>query len=131
MRRGEVWWVELDERRPVVLLSDDSPYQAIQVVPAVGGDLGDLGVEVPVGATAGLPFPGVLRVGFLPPGFTSCTWLTTLTHDALLTRAGALTEATLATLDAALDTAAHPPPWTPATAARYRAIADALRAGPR
>ena len=34
MQRGEVWWVDFDERRPVLLLSDEEPsgFQAIQVV---------------------------------------------------------------------------------------------------
>jgi mRNA interferase MazF len=26
MQRGEVWWVEFDERRPVVLLSEDEAH---------------------------------------------------------------------------------------------------------
>jgi mRNA interferase MazF len=25
MHRGEIWWAEFDERRPVVLLSEDEP----------------------------------------------------------------------------------------------------------
>ena len=35
MRRGEVWWAEFDERRPVVLLSgeDASGFQAMWVDP--------------------------------------------------------------------------------------------------
>jgi mRNA interferase MazF len=38
MQRGEVWWVEFDERRPVVLLSDEesSVFQAMQVVASAG-----------------------------------------------------------------------------------------------
>jgi mRNA-degrading endonuclease toxin of MazEF toxin-antitoxin module len=34
MRRGEVWWAEFDERRPVVLLSEEEPsgFRAMQVV---------------------------------------------------------------------------------------------------
>ena len=42
MRRGEVWWVEFDERRPVVLLSEEGPsgFCAMQVVaPAVSWQL--------------------------------------------------------------------------------------------
>jgi mRNA interferase MazF len=83
MQRGEVWWVEFDERRPVVLLSEDesSGFVAMQVVPAADADISDLGVEVAVGALAGLPFEGVLRFGFPWPGFTPCTWLTTLSRD--------------------------------------------------
>ena len=97
MRRGEVWWVEFDERRPVVLLSEDesSGFVAMQVVPPAGADISDLGVEVAVGVLDGLPFEGVLRFGFPWPGFTPCTWLTTLRRDDLIERAGALSPAKL------------------------------------
>src|SRR5260370_33609344 len=43
MQRGEVWWVEFGERRPVVLLSEDesSGFAAMQVVaPAGAGTFG-------------------------------------------------------------------------------------------
>ena len=61
MRRGEIWWVDFDERRPVVLLSDEesSAFQAMQVVEPAGVDMSGLGVEVAVGAPEGLPFDGV------------------------------------------------------------------------
>jgi mRNA interferase MazF len=38
MRRGEVWWVEFDERRPVVLLSEEGPseFRAMQVLAPAG-----------------------------------------------------------------------------------------------
>lgn len=51
MQRGEVWWVDFDERRPVVLLSDgeSSGFQAMQVVAPAGVDIDGLGVEVAVG----------------------------------------------------------------------------------
>ncbi len=79
MRRGEVWWVEFDERRPVVLLSEDEPSgsRAMQVVAPAGTDISGLGIEVAVGVQEGLPFDGVLRFVFPQPGFTPCTWLTT------------------------------------------------------
>ena len=104
MRRGEVWWVEFDERRPVVLLSEEEPsgFRAMQVVaPAVAGISG-LGVEVAVGVLEGLPFEGVLRLVFPRPGFTPCTWLTTLSRDDLIERAGALSPAKLSEIDDAL-----------------------------
>jgi mRNA interferase MazF len=46
MQRGEAWWVEFDERRPVVLLSEDesSGFVAMQVVPPAGADISDRAV---------------------------------------------------------------------------------------
>jgi len=129
MERGEVWWVEFDERRPVVLLSEDesSGFVAMQVVPPADADISDLGVEVAVGALAGLPFEGVLRFGFPWPGFTPCTWLTTLRRDDLIERAGALSAAKLSEIDDALRAAGRRAEWTPAAAARLNEIKDSLR----
>ena len=58
MRRGEIWWVEFDERRPVVLLSEDEPsgFRAMQVVAPADTDISGLGIEVAVGVPEGLPF---------------------------------------------------------------------------
>ncbi|NGN93052.1 type II toxin-antitoxin system PemK/MazF family toxin [Nocardioides sp. KC13] len=102
MQRGEVWWVEFDERRPVVLLSGDdgSGIEVMQVVAPAGVDLAGLGVEVAVGE--GLPCEGVLRVALPRPGFTPCTWLTTLSRDDLIERAGTLSAAKLGEIDEAL-----------------------------
>ena len=104
MRRGEVWWVEFDERRPVVLLSEEGPsgFCAMQVVAPAGAGISGLGVEVAVGILEGLPFEGVLRLVFPRPGFTPCTWLTTLSRDDLIERAGALSPAKLSEIDDAL-----------------------------
>ena len=104
MRRGEVWWVEFDERRPVVLLSEEglSGFRAMQVVAPAGADISGLGVEVAVGVLEGLPFEGVLRLVFPRPGFTPCTWLTTLSRDDLIERAGVLSPAKLSEIDDAL-----------------------------
>ena len=57
MRRGEIWWVEFDERRPVVLLSAEEPsgFLAMQVVAPADTDITGLGIEVAVGAEEGLP----------------------------------------------------------------------------
>lgn len=132
MQRGEVWWAEFDEPRPVVLVSDDGPsgFHAVQVVAPAGVDLGGLGVEVPVGAAEGLPFEGVLRFAFPRPGFTPCTWLTTLTRDDVTDRAGSLSPAKLATVDAVLRTAARTTPWTPEATTRFRAFTATHRPGP-
>ncbi|HEX6452026.1 MAG TPA: type II toxin-antitoxin system PemK/MazF family toxin, partial [Trebonia sp.] len=129
MRRGEVWWVEFDERRPVVLLSEDEPsgFRAMQVVAPAGSDISGLGIEVAVGVPEGLPFEGVLRFAFPWPGFTPCTWLTTLSRDDLIERAGAVSAAKLSEIDDALRASEQRTEWTPAAAARLSEIKDSLR----
>ena len=131
MRRGEVWWVKFDERRPVVLLSEEesSGFAAMQVVAPADTDISGLGVEVAVGVPEGLPFEGVLRLVFPRPGFTPCTWLTTLSRDDLIERAGALSAAKLSEIDDALRAAGRRAEWTPAAAARLGEIRDSLRPG--
>jgi mRNA interferase MazF len=69
----------------------------------------------------------VLRFGFPWPGFTPCTWLTTLSRDDLTERAGALSAAKLSEIDDALRAAGQRTEWTPAAAARLSAIKDSLR----
>jgi hypothetical protein len=51
VQRGEVWWVQFDERRLVVLLSgeDTSGIRVMQVVAPAGVDISGLGIEVMVG----------------------------------------------------------------------------------
>ncbi|MFB8236898.1 type II toxin-antitoxin system PemK/MazF family toxin [Kitasatospora purpeofusca] len=131
MQRGEVWWVDFDERRPVVLLSDEesSGFRAMQVVAPAGVDIGGLGVEVAVGPLEGMPFEGVLRFAFPRPGFTPCTWLTTVARDDLIERAGALSPAKLSEVGAALHAAGQSREWTPTTAARLHEIKSARRPG--
>ncbi|NYI78446.1 type II toxin-antitoxin system PemK/MazF family toxin [Nocardioides panzhihuensis] len=104
MQRGEVWWVEFDERRLVVLLSEDdaSAIQVMQVVAPAGVDITGLGVEVAVGTMEGLPFDGVLRFALPRPGLTPCTWLTTLSREDLIERAGALSAAKISEIEDAL-----------------------------
>ncbi|MGW5639864.1 type II toxin-antitoxin system PemK/MazF family toxin [Streptomyces sp. NPDC003832] len=131
MQRGEVWWVEFDERRPVVLLSGNGArgFRAMQVVAPAAVDISGLGVEVAVGAAEGLPFEGVLRFGFSHPGFTPCTWLTTLSRDDLIEQAGVLSPAKLSALEDALRLTEQQKEWTPATAAKVSDLRDALRLG--
>jgi mRNA interferase MazF len=131
MRRGEVWWVKFDERRPAVLLSEEesSGFVAMQVVPPAGMDISDLGAEVAVGVLEGLPFEGVLRFVFPRPGFTPCTWLTTLSRDDLIERAGALSPAKLSEIDDGLRAAGRRAEWTPAAAAKLSEIRGSLRPG--
>ncbi|MFE6913205.1 type II toxin-antitoxin system PemK/MazF family toxin [Streptomyces rubiginosohelvolus] len=104
MQRGDVWWVEFDERRPVVLLSgnDASGIRVMQVVAPAGVDLSGLGIEVAVGAREGLPSEGVLRIALPRPGLTPCTWLTTMSRGDLIERAGAVSSAKLSEIEDAL-----------------------------
>ena len=131
MQRGEVWWVEFDERRLVVLLSvdDASGIRAMQVVAPAGVDISGLGVEVRVGAMEGLPFEGVLRFAFARPGFTPCTWLTTVSRDDLIERAGVLSSPKLSEIDDALRLGGQAKESTPATTVKLSEIRDALRLG--
>ena len=129
MRRGEVWWAEFDERRPVVLLSGEDPsgFRAMQVVAPADTDISGLGIEVAVGVPEGLPFGGVLRFALPRPGFTPCTWLTTLTREDLIERAGAVSAAKLSEIDDALRASEQRAEWTPAAVARLSEIKDSLR----
>ncbi|MYT78077.1 mRNA interferase MazF [Streptomyces sp. MnatMP-M77] len=122
MQRGEVWWVEFDELRPVVLLSGDeaSGIRVMQVVARAG-------VEVPVGAVDGLPFDGVLRFAFPRPGLAPCTWLTTVSRHDLIERAGVLSSSKLGEIENALRLGEQAKEWTPATAAKLSEMRDALR----
>ena len=133
MQRGEVWWVEFGERRPFVLLSGDetSGFEAVAIVAAADVSIEGLGVEVPLGTAEGLPFEGVVRFGFPRPGFTPCTWMTTLSGDDLIERAGALPAAAVAEIEDAIRRCEQPRAWTPAEAARFNEIRNALRTGDR
>ncbi len=113
----------------MVLLSGDgtSGFQALQVVEPSGIDIGGLGIEVSVGEIEGLPYSGVLRLGFPNPDFLFCTWLTTVTADSLSSRAAVLTPAKLDEIDEALRQSAElREPSTDATN-RIDKIRDALR----
>ncbi|MFD4631139.1 type II toxin-antitoxin system PemK/MazF family toxin [Streptomyces sp. NPDC058284] len=132
MQRGEVWWIEFDERRPVVLLSegDAAGIRVMQVVAPAGVDISGLGVEVAVGAMEGLPFEGVLRFAFPCPGFTPCTWLTTVCREDLIERAkSALSYAKLKEIEDALRLAGQAKERTPATTEKLSELRDALRLG--
>lgn len=133
MRRGEVWWVQFDERRLVVLLSGDDPsgMRVMQVVAPAGVGISGLAIEVTVGAGEGLPFEGVLRLAFPRPGITPCTWLTTVSRDDLIERAAVLSSVKLSELDDALRRAEQAQEPTPATTAQLSGMRDALRLGER
>ncbi|MCX4981873.1 type II toxin-antitoxin system PemK/MazF family toxin [Streptomyces sp. NBC_00572] len=131
MRRGEVWWVEFDERRPAVLLSGDdtSGIRVVQVVAPAGIDVSGLGVEVTVGAMEGLPFDGVLRFAFPRQGFIPCTWLTTVSRSDLIERAGVLTSAKLSEIEEAIQLAEQSQEQTPETTVKLSELGESLRLG--
>lgn len=131
MRRGEVWWVEFDERRPMLLLSGGAAegFQAMQIVPPSGVDLTGICIEVPVGPIESVPYEGVLRMALPHPDFVFCTWATTLTPDTLIERAGELSAAKLEEIDEAIRLTEREHAPDPAATARLHEIADALRRG--
>ncbi|MET9566237.1 type II toxin-antitoxin system PemK/MazF family toxin [Streptomyces tauricus] len=131
MQRGEVWWVQFDERRLVVLLSGDdaSGIEVMQIVAPAGVDISGLGIEVAVGASEGVPFEGVLRLAFPRPSFTPCTWLTNVSRDDLIERAAVLSSAKLSEIDDALRLAEQAQEQSPATTAKLSEIRDSLRRG--
>lgn len=116
LNRGEVWWVDFGERRPVVLLSPallpqeaaDAQFRCVQIVEPAGVDLDGVGLEVPLGAADGLPLEGVVRVAFARPGFVPCTWLATVTQEDVLERVGTVPQGKLEQIEEALRLAEFP-----------------------
>jgi mRNA interferase MazF len=104
LRRGEVWWADFGERRPVVLLSEgtNAEFCGMQIVEPADVDITGFGLEVQVGAADGLLLEGVVRVALPRPGLVPCTWLATVTEQDVLERAGVLTEAKLLEIEEAL-----------------------------
>lgn len=94
MKRGEIWWADVDKRRPVVLLSRDEAYavRTLVVVAPVSTTIRGFAVEVRVGKAEGLPRQGVVN----------CDYLVTLPKIDLVERAGVLSGAKLRQLDEAL-----------------------------
>ena len=94
MTRGEVWWAELDKRRPVVLVSRKEAYaiRALVVAAPVSTTVRGFAVEVKVGKREGLPKTGVVN----------CDWLVTIPKSALAERTGSLSRAKLDQLNDAL-----------------------------
>ena len=129
VENGEVWWAELDERRLIVVLSSDPDaghVRAVQVVPPAGVDITGLGVEVSVVVGDGLP-AGVVRFGFPRPGFIPCTWSVSVSADDLIERVGILSPDCVDQIEDARRLVAQPSDWTPAAAARFTQMRDALR----
>ena len=115
--------------RPVVLLvgEDPSSFRAMQVVAPADTDISGWGIAVAVGVPEGLPFNGVLRFAFPHPGFTPCSWLTTLNRDDLIEQAGAVSAAKLSEIDDASRASEQRTKWTAAAAARLNETKESHR----
>ncbi|MEU1954033.1 hypothetical protein [Nocardia rhamnosiphila] len=98
----------------------------MQVVAPADVDISGLGAEVAVGAMEGLPFDGVLRFGVPRPGFTPCTWLTSMSRDDPIERAGVLPSAKISEIEDAFHLTGQAREWTPTTFSEMR---NALRLG--
>lgn len=61
----------------------------------------------------GLPFDGVLRFGFPRPGLTPCTWLTGMSRDDPIERAGVLPSAKISEIEDAFHLTGQAREWTP------------------
>jgi mRNA interferase MazF len=94
VRRGEIWWANLDKRRPVVLLSRDEAYsvRAMVISAPVSTTIRGYAVEVKVGRREGLQKTGVIN----------CDWLVTLPKRSLSMRIGMLSGRKIEQLDEAL-----------------------------
>ena len=104
VKPGEVWWANVDERSPVVILSfdDASEVRAMMVVAPARTNIEGVAVEVSVGNEEGLAFEGALRVALPRSDGITCTWLVTLSRTALLGCAGRLSSSKVALLNDAL-----------------------------
>lgn len=94
MKRGEVWWANVDKRRPVVLISRDEAYavRALVLVAPITGTTRGFAAEVKVGRQEGLPRPCVIN----------CDSIVTIPKADLIERAGALSSGKLRALEDAL-----------------------------
>lgn len=132
MQRGELWWAQIDEKRPVVLLSCDAgpEVHVLQIVApatsaerrgflimsgdqavdadvrrrlvAEAGAVQAVGIEVWFGRSEGLAESGVVRVALPQDGTIFCTWTMSLTEDSLIERIGACSPDKLHELDVAV-----------------------------
>ncbi len=97
MRRGEVWWAELEppaKRRPVVLLSRNEAYdiRALVIVAPVTTRIRNIASEVQLGIADGLPQPCVANLDTL----------TTIPKDCLKSRLAVLSSEKLEQVEAAI-----------------------------
>lgn len=94
MRRGEIWWANVDKRRPVVLVSRSEAYgvRALVIVAPASTTIRGYAVEVKLGKREGMARDCVVN----------CDWLVTLPKADLVERVGSLSTAKLRELDDAL-----------------------------
>lgn len=110
-RRGDVWSVQFDERRRVVLLTGErgATFRSIQLVDRADQDISGVAIEVSLGIEESLPFEEVARFAFSRPGFTPCTWLANLGREDLIEWIGELSEVKMEEIDDALKAAGLDP----------------------
>jgi len=89
-----------EQTRGFRLLSAAQASEPAAAAPAPG--VRAVGIEVSIGADAGLVPDGVVRVALPRAGHIFCTWLVSLTPEYLLERAGTLSPAKLDELALAL-----------------------------
>ena len=97
MRRGELWWAELEApagQRPVLLLSRDEAYavRALVIIAPITTRVRGIPTEVPLGPVEGLPRPSAVNLDVL----------LTIPKDSLRERIGALAPPLLARAETAL-----------------------------
>ncbi|MCK5690676.1 type II toxin-antitoxin system PemK/MazF family toxin [Myxococcota bacterium] len=94
MKRGEIWWADVDKKRPVVLISRQEAYEvrALVIAAPVSTMVRGFAVEVKVGKREGLPKSGVIN----------CDWLVTIPKSALKDKIGTLSSTKINKLDEAL-----------------------------
>ena len=97
MRRGEIWWAELEPptgRRPVVLLSRDEAYsvRSLIIVAPVTTRIRHIASEVPLGPADGMPQECVANLDTI----------TTIPKDCLQDRIATLSDKKLREVEAAI-----------------------------
>jgi mRNA interferase MazF len=104
--RGEIWWVEVDDRRLVLVLSTtDDDVRAIMIVPPAERLVDGIVEEVRLGADDGLRSAGAVRVAFPSETFIPCNWLVTLPRHVMTERVGTLAADKLTEVDSLLQRA--------------------------
>ena len=97
-----------EQKLGFVLMSGDQAVDADErrrVLAAAGPDPRAVGIEVFLGAEAGLAEPGVVRVALPKDGTIFCTWRATVDADHLIERVGVLPPEKQHELDIALQLA--------------------------
>ena len=106
VKRGEIWWAEVDERRLVLVLSTtDDNVRAVMIVPPAERLVDGIAEEVKLGADDGLQSAGVVRVALPSENVIPCNWLVTLPLQAMMECVGALPADKLTEVDRLLQRA--------------------------